>query len=163
MYLSENMATQMESRLDGAPPTASMKKVAKWIANQKNLDLPMDVLQSFAETRSFLDQHWQATTGKSPHPLDRFISIVEAMSATHFKKTSHDYEILDGKAKNTYEALKLARVEQVRQAATQPLALIPDGIKARLVQTNRQAQAQNQIHQFKKRHARKQKRTTMRI
>jgi len=163
MYLSEDMVGKLETKLEGKAPTASMRKVARWIASEKNLDLPTETLQSFCETRAFLDQHWQATTGKASHPLDKFISIVEAMSATHFKKTSHDYEILDGKAKNTYEALKLARIEQVRQTATKPVALIPDAIKARLVQTNQQAQQRAQLQHPIKRHTRKQKRHGMKI
>ncbi len=163
MYLSEDMVSKLETRMDGKPPTASMRKVAQWIASEKNLPSPTEALQSFTETRAFLDQHWQSTTGQETHPLDRLVSIVEAMSATQFKKTSHDYEILDGKAKNTYEALKLARVEQIRQAATQPLALIPDAIKARLVQTNKLAQEQARFQQSIKRRTRRHRKNDMRI
>lgn len=161
LYLSEDMVGKMEIKLEGREPTSSMKKVAQWIANEKNLDLPTETLQSFTETRAFLDQHWKATTGHDPHPLDRFTCIVE-MAKTNFKKTSHDYEILDGEAKNTYEALKMARVEQIRRAATLPVP-IPEAIKSSLVQINRQAQQQAQLQQFNEQQTRRQKRTSMRI
>ncbi len=161
MYLSEEMATKMESRLDGKEPTASMKKVAQWLAREKNLGLPTETLQSFSEIRAFLDQHWKATTGNAPHPLDRFTCIVE-MAKTNFKKTSHDYEILDGNAKNTYATLKMARVEQIRRAATQP-APIPDAIKSRLVQTSLQAQQQAMLTQLTMQQTKNRKRSAMRI
>ncbi len=159
MYLSEDMVSTLETKLDGKAPTASMKKVAQWIAQEKNLNLPSETLQSFTETRSFLDQHWKGTTGNDPHPLDRFIRIVEAMASSQFKKTSHDYEILDGAARNTYEALKMARVEQVRRAKTQPQP-IPKAIKARIVQSN-DAQQLARLQKLREQKARSQKHQTM--
>ncbi len=116
-------------------------------------------MQSFSETRAFLDQHWKATTGNEPHPLDRFTCIVE-MAKTNFKKTSHDYEILDGKARNTYEALKMARVEQIRRTHTLP-PTIPDGVKAQLVQHNLQSQQSARLKQLAMQQAQQQTRSTM--
>ena len=159
MYLSEDMAAKMESKLDDKEPSASMKKVAQWIAGEKNLDLPPETLQSFSETRAFLDQHWKAITGHDPHPLDRFTCIVE-MAKTNFKKTSHDYEILDGKAKNTYESLTMARVEQVRRKATEPIVIAPDAIKARVIQCNLNAQKNSWQKRLKEQLARWHRRLT---
>lgn len=160
LYLSEDMVSHMESKLDGKAPTASMMQVAQWIAREKNLDLPSETLHSFTETRRFLDQHWKATTGHAPHPLDRLTRIVEAMVKTNFKKTSHHYEILDGKARNTYEALKMARVEQIRRTHTLP-PTIPDPVKAQLVQKNLQAQQSARLKQLAMQQAHQQTRSTM--
>ena len=47
IYLSESMVQSMEDKMKGKPATASMKKVATWVANEKGLDLPPETLKSF--------------------------------------------------------------------------------------------------------------------
>lgn len=136
MYLSEDMVAKVESKMEGKEPTEQMKQVAQWVAKENKLDLPSETLNSFTETRAWLNQHYAKVDGgisAEAHVLDRFASIHMAMSKTNYKKTSHDYQVLDGKAKVTYEAIQASRSEQIakyKQKAPTP----PDAIKARLAQ-----------------------------
>ena len=141
MYLSEDMVQSMEDRMKGKPATASMKKVATWVAHEKGLDLPPETFKSFKETRAFLDKHYAKVTGEEPHPLDRFTNIVEAMAKENLKKTSFDFEVLDGKARNTYEAIKTAIFKRTRKAVALPRPA-PEAIKAQLAVANQVAHVQ---------------------
>lgn len=136
MYLSEDMVAKVESKMEGKEPTEQMKQVAHWVAKQKNLDLPSETLNSFTETRAWLNEHYAKVDGglsAEAHVLDRFASIHMAMSKTNYKKTSHDYEVLDGKAQVTYEAIRANRSEQIANYKKQAV-MPPDAIKARLAQ-----------------------------
>lgn len=143
MYLSEDMVSNLEQKMDGKGPTASMKKVAEWIAKENKIELTPETLQSFQDTRAFLNKHHKAIDGTEGNPLDRFTSLIEAMSKTQFKKTSNDYEILDGKAKNTYESLKVAVVEKLRNYKTR-VQEVPEAIKAQLIERQRLAKEAQQ-------------------
>ena len=141
MYLSEDMVRSMEDKIKGKPATASMKKTATWVAQEKGIDLPPETFKSFRDTRAFLDKHYTKATGQEPHPLDRFTNIVEAMAKTNFKKTSFDFEVLDGKARNTYEAIKTAIFNRTRKAVAM-LKPAPEAIKAQVAVANQVTHAQ---------------------
>jgi ATP-dependent exoDNAse (exonuclease V) alpha subunit len=152
MYLSEDMVSSMENKLDGKEPTAQMKKVAQWVAKEEKIALPPETLQSFTQTRAWLNEHWNKVAGESGSSLDRFTSVVEAMSATNYKKTSHDYQVLDGAMKNTYEAIKVQRVEEIRNYKSQAVEP-PDVLKAQIAQ--RQIQELAMKRQKQELHAQK--------
>jgi hypothetical protein len=135
MYLSDDLVADLEDKMEGKAPTASMKKVAEWVAKEQKLSLPPETLESFKETRTWLNTNWKGAAGEEAHPLDRLISISEAMARTNFKRTSHDYTVLDGHAKNTYEALKMQRIEQIRTHKTRAVKP-PEAIQARLSRSN---------------------------
>ena len=139
MYLSEDMVGKLEKKMTHKEPTAQMKKVAEWVAQDKGLDLPSEVLASYTETRSWLSEHWKDMGTDQEKALDKFSSIIEAMAKENYKKTSHDYELLDGKVATTYASIKAQQLEAIKQYRKKPEE-IPIAVKAKL-------SAQNQMKQ----------------
>jgi len=136
MYLSEDMVSKMETKMESKEATASMKKVAEWIAKENKVALPPETLQSFTETRNFLNKHYYKLDNdklNDPNLMDRFISIAEAMRKTNYKKTSNDYEILDKNANITYGAIQINRIEQIKKYKQKAITP-PDYMKAKLFQ-----------------------------
>ena len=111
MYLSRDMVEIMAETMDNKAPTAQQIKVAEWVAKKSGIELPEDVRTSFMACRNFLNEKYEKIEGSARSPVDDFISIVESMSKAQFKKTSFDYEILDGKHRNTYEAARLYQAQ----------------------------------------------------
>lgn len=69
--------------------------------------IPEEATNSFNACREFLNQKYEKITSTPRSAMDDFINIVESMSQAQFKKTTFDFEILDGKHRNTYEAIRL--------------------------------------------------------
>ena len=112
LYLSEDMVKSLERKMEGKPPTLAMKKVAESVAKKKNIELRPDVLNSFVETREWLNTNHipsDPSKVKVSHVLDRFKSIFESMGQTAFKKTSLDFDLADGAAQVAYQEYKLQR------------------------------------------------------
>lgn len=107
MYLSKDMVEIMAEKMDNKAPTTQQIKVAEWVAKKSGIEPPEDVRTSFMACRNFLNEKYEKIEGSARSPVDDFISIVESMSKAQFKKTSFDYELLDGKHRNTYEAARL--------------------------------------------------------
>lgn len=135
MYLSNDMVEKMVDKMEGKEPTASMKKVAEWVANERKLILSPETLKSFNETRKFLNENWRKIDGKDPHPLDDFSNIVEAMARRSFKKTTYDFDVVEGNGQATYMAIKAQRIEQIRKDLTTP-AEPPEAIQAEIARAN---------------------------
>jgi len=112
MYLSNDMVDTIIDGMGDKQPTASMVKVAEWISKYKKVELPENYKESFLATREFLDDNHYKMAKKPRNPLDDFISVVESMSKAQFKKTTHDYQILDGKQTNTEEAKLMAQADR---------------------------------------------------
>lgn len=107
MYLSKDMLDTMVENMDSKAPTTQQLKVAQWVAQKSGIELPEEVRTSFAACRNFLNDKYEKIEGVARSPIDDFISVVESMSKAQFKKTTFDFEILDGKHRNTYEAARL--------------------------------------------------------
>lgn len=145
MYLSEEMVSKAEAQMDGKVPTAGMIQCANEIAEKKTIELEDGTLDSFLKTRAWLNENYKAIDGVSQADflLDRFIDVVDAMGQTEFKKTSFDFEVIDGKHQATYlstaldeEARRIDWVEsgKNRQVVEPP----PEAIIAKVVQENQE-------------------------
>jgi ATP-dependent exoDNAse (exonuclease V) alpha subunit len=135
LYLSEDMMSKLEDRMEGKGPTEQMKTVAQWVAKEKNLDLPSEILTSFKDTRTFLTEHWYKDGATKPeHMIDRYIDLTNAMSKTAYKKTSDDYKALDENAKSTYASIKASRIQNIRDYKTKKVEVVPTVVKARVAQ-----------------------------
>lgn len=124
MYLSKDQVDIMSQKMEERAPTAKMLEVAGYVAKNMGVQIPEEATHSFNACREFLNQKYEKITTSPRHAIDDFINIVESMSQAQFKKTTFDFEVLDGKHRNTYEAIKLeeARVreqERLRQQKTQ--------------------------------------------
>lgn len=142
MYLSNDMVEKMIDKMEDKEPTASMKKVAGWIANEKKLIVSPETLKSFNETRKFLNENWRKIDGKDPHPLDDFSNIVESMARKNFKKTTYDFDIIEGNGQSTYMSIKAKRIEQIRKDLSTPIEP-PKAIQAKIVRANESQTVQN--------------------
>lgn len=124
MYLSKDQVDIMSQKMEERAPTAKMLEVAGFVAKNLGVQIPEDATNSFNACREFLNQKYEKITSSPRNSLDDFINIVESMSQAQFKKTTFDFEILDGKHRNTYEAVKLEEAkireqERLRQKQTQ--------------------------------------------
>lgn len=109
MYLSEDMVEKMAGKMEGKKPTVSMVKAAQKIAMKQGLELAPEILNSFIDTRAFLNDHTYKLEGSgatASHVLDQFKQIAKAMSTTNFKLSTFDFAVLDGKAKDAYNDVK---------------------------------------------------------
>lgn len=136
MYLSEDMVSKMEKGLAHKEPTAQMKKVAEWVSKEKGVDLPSEILNSYTDTRKWLSDNWKEIGNDQEQALDRFNSIIEAMAQTNYKKTSHDYELLDGKVKNTYESIKASRTQAIQDYKKKSEEKVPEEVLATVAKQN---------------------------
>jgi len=137
MYLSEDMVGKLEKKLSNKEPTAQMKKVAEWAAKEKGVDLPSEVLNSYVDTRKWLNDNWKDLGTDQEQALDRFNSIIEAMAQTNYKKTSHDYELLDGKVLNTYESIKASRAQAIQDYKKKVEEKAPEEVVATIAKQNK--------------------------
>ena len=112
MYLSNDMVDTIVQSMEDKAPTATMVKVAEWISKYKKVELPENYKESFLTTREFLNDNHYKMAQKLRNPLDDFISVVESMSKAQFKKTTHDYMILDGKQNNTEESKIMTELDK---------------------------------------------------
>jgi ABC-type lipoprotein release transport system permease subunit len=124
MYLSKDQVDIMTQKMDERAPTAKMLEVAGYVAKNMGIQIPEEATNSFNACREFLNQKYEKVTSTPTKTLDLFINIVESMSQAQFKKTSFDFDILDGKHRNTYEAVRLEEAkireqEKLRQKQTQ--------------------------------------------
>lgn len=105
VYLSEEMADELAEKMEDKLPSPAMLGVAQSIAKKMGINLPSEDLESFNRIRGFLNDHYERfdDVGHKRHPLDDFTSIVEAMSQTAFKRSTFDFDILDGKQMNAYK------------------------------------------------------------
>ncbi|MEL4177741.1 AAA family ATPase [Roseateles sp. PN1] len=125
VYISKNMVDAMASQLADKSPTKSMVEVAQSIAKKKGVELDERTLGSFLETRKFLNDTYYQIEGEKRHPLDDFISLNQAIQKTAFKKTTFDFKVLSGEEKQTYEAIRLQKAQELgrqKQLATQQQA-----------------------------------------
>jgi len=133
IYLSEEMADKMEQKLQDHEPTEQMKKVAQWVSKTQNVAMEPDTLNSFLATRAFLNEH-HYTIEKGgefeTHPMDRFNSVIQAMSKTAFKKSTFDFQVIDGKAVNAYREIKQERKQmlETKQEVVRTPEQTPDRI-----------------------------------
>jgi len=120
MYLSEEMAQKLVDKMEDREPTELMKKISSQIAKKQGIELNEEQMNSFKELRIFLNEYYakyddtKAKDSPDRHPMDDFTSIIESMSRTNFKKSTFDFEILDGKQQNIYNTIK-AEKELVRE------------------------------------------------
>lgn len=118
IYLSDEQADMIVDKMEDKEPTARMLSVAKWIAEKTNTQLTDEQTQSFREVRNFLNAHYQdydKEGQEAPHRMDDFMSIVQAMCKSDFKKSTYDFEILkeDSRIVDTYRKTRIERAEQV--------------------------------------------------
>lgn len=110
MYLSEELADKMAEDLADKEPTKKMLKWAEDVATKKGIELSEDSKSSFVDIRNFLNQHVPRIDGKETapyHPMDDYANIIEALSTVSYKKSTYDFEIMDGVAVDKYmEALQ---------------------------------------------------------
>lgn len=115
MYLSDEMAQKLVDKMEDREPTERMKQVSLAIAEKYNKKLNEEQLGSFKELRIFLNEHFhrlddtKAKDDPTRHRMDDFTSIIESMARTQFKKSTFDFEILDGKQANIYNEIKLQK------------------------------------------------------
>lgn len=116
MFLSEEMGDKLAEKLEDKPPTERMLKVAGWIAKQRGVELTPDITDSFTQTRAFLNENYERfdKTGEPKHPTDFWTDIITAMSKTQYKKSTLDYQLLDGEQIKTYEEIQKARKEMLK-------------------------------------------------
>lgn len=130
MYLSEEMAQALVDKMEDREPTELMKKISKEIAQKHGYELNAEQLNSFKELRIFLNEHHsrlddtKAKNDPTRHPMDDYTSIVESMARTNFKKSTFDFEILDGKQVNIYNSIK-AEKELVREIKPEVKVEVP--------------------------------------
>lgn len=110
MYLSEELADKMAEDLADKEPTKKMLKWAEDVAAKKGIELSEDSKSSFVDIRNFLNQHVPRIDGKETapyHPMDDYANIIEALSTVSYKKSTYDFEIMDGVAVDKHmEALQ---------------------------------------------------------
>ena len=115
MFLSEEMADKLAEKVEDKEPTARMVEVARLVAKSRGIELPPEVLQSFGEARAFLNENYEkmAEVGIVKHPVDDFTSIITAMAKTQYKKSTLDFQILDGEHVNAYREAKQLRKDML--------------------------------------------------
>jgi hypothetical protein len=115
MFLSEEMADKLAEKVDDKEPTARMVQVAHLIAKSRGIELPPEVTHSFAQTRAFLNENYEkmAEVGIVPHETDQFCSIIEAMQKTQYKRSTLDFQLLDGEMINAYKEAKQLRKDML--------------------------------------------------
>lgn len=112
MYLSDEMAQKLVDKMEDREPTELMKKISTQIAQKHGYELNAEQLNSFKELRIFLNEHYakyddtKRKDDPNRHAMDDFTSIVESMSRTQFKKSTFDFEVLDGVQQNIYNSIK---------------------------------------------------------
>ncbi|WP_069357751.1 AAA family ATPase [Burkholderia cenocepacia] len=110
MYLSDELANKWAEELADKEPTKKMLKWAEDVAAKNGITLDEEMKGSFVDIRNFLNQHVPQIKGKETEPrhrMDDFASIIEAMSTTAYKKSTFDFQIMDGLAVDKYyDALK---------------------------------------------------------
>lgn len=145
LYMSEEMVRKAEEKLEGKTPTESMIKTANWISKKDNVDLEPEVLESFLETRDWLNENYFRIEDKDTGNkfLDRYINVIDAMGREEFKKTSFDFKILEGEARATYEATKMEEQEKQLQWVMSgknlepvPVQPTPEEVKAMIAAAN---------------------------
>ena len=115
MYLSDEMAEKLVDKMEDREPTERMKQVSLAIAEKYGKELNVEQLGSFKQLRIFLNEHFhrlddtKAKDDPTRHRMDDFTSIIESMAQTQFKKSTFDFEILDGKQVNIYNEIKLQK------------------------------------------------------
>jgi conjugative relaxase-like TrwC/TraI family protein len=156
MYLSNEMADKMADKLEDKEPTPQMKKVAQWVAKGRGIDLPPEILQSFTETRAFLNNNHDRLdqTGMAKHPVDDFLSLCQSMAQTQYKKSTFDFEILEGKHINTYNEIQqlkkdlakgIRTPEVMNQVALKSLDELPNHAKTGKLTSLEQLKTLNSI------------------
>ena len=130
MYLSEQMVETLAGKMEGKPPTAMMVTIAQATAKKKGLELPPDTLRSFMDTREFLTTHYEPKDPekrrKASHVLDDFKNVISAMGMAQYKKTTYDYDLADGVARNAYQRERLERRVRVPGAGLRgPVRVLP--------------------------------------
>lgn len=121
IHLSKEMADKLATKMDleDKPPTPQMLKVAEWVSKKENVVMEPGTLDSFLQTRSFLDKHYYkiADGGEfAPHPTDDFSSLMSAMSASAMKKSTFDYQLIDGTRElDIYRNVRQDRKNEVEQ------------------------------------------------
>lgn len=115
MFLSEEMADKLAEKVEDKEPTARMVEVARLVARSRGIELPPEVLQSFGEARAFLNENYEkmAEVGIVKHPVDDFTSIITAMARTQYKKSTLDFQLLDGEHVNAYREAKQLRKDML--------------------------------------------------
>jgi len=115
MFLSDQLADKLAEKVQDKEPTPRMVEVARLVAKSRGIELPPEVVTSFAEARAFLNDNYEkmAEVGIVPHATDNFTSIIEAMSKTQYKKSTLDYQLLDGEMINAYKEAKQLRKDML--------------------------------------------------
>lgn len=115
MFLSEEMADKLAEKVDDKEPTARMVQVAHLVAKSRGIELPPEVTHSFAQTRAFLNENYEkmAEVGIVPHETDQFCSVIEAMQKTQYKRSTLDFQLLDGEMINAYKEAKQLRKDML--------------------------------------------------
>jgi conjugative relaxase-like TrwC/TraI family protein len=115
MFLSEEMADKLAEKVEDKEPTPRMVQVAHLVAKSRGIELPPELTHSFAQTRAFLNENYEkmAEVGIVPHETDQFCSIIEAMQKTQYKRSTLDYQLLDGEMINAYKEAKQLRKDML--------------------------------------------------
>ncbi|MGF6275857.1 nucleoside-triphosphatase THEP1 [Massilia sp. UYP11] len=111
MFLSDQMADKLAEKAEDKEPTARMVEVARLVAKSRGVELPLEVTQSFGEARAFLNENYEkmAEVGIVQHRVDDFTNIISAMAKESYKKSTLDYQLLDGEHVNAYKEAKQLR------------------------------------------------------
>lgn len=115
MFLSEEMADKLAAKVQDKEPTARMVEVARLVAKSRGVDLPLEVTQSFGQARAFLNENYEkmAEVGIVKHPVDDYTSIISAMARTQYKRSTLDFQLLDGEHVNAYKEAKQLRKDML--------------------------------------------------
>ncbi|WP_175849394.1 AAA family ATPase [Burkholderia cepacia] len=117
VYLSKELESKMVDRMEDHPPTARMVQVARSMAKQKGIELDPTIESNFIDCRAFLNETYERYDDrgldKQHHPLDSFLDLCESMSKTAYKKSTFDYEVIDGNISSAYQEIKDQRIDML--------------------------------------------------
>ncbi|VVD69502.1 AAA family ATPase [Pandoraea morbifera] len=145
VYLSDEMAAELERQEPDGQPTERMLALAERINAKVKGDMPN--VESFKHVRAYLNEHanYIETDAKAPpHPLDRFMHVIKRMSQARFKKSTFDFNFIDNTQQHLYAAAKAARRAEIESPAPvvkQPKVKKPVKSKTK----TKAAQAQKQM------------------